>query len=196
MREYYVGANTAVSYFLGRTMSSFPNSLMFLLTVRFFVVFLWCGVHGGGACQWPGACVVLRFCALWCAWGRWAPVAGRVVQYVVLAHVTYTLTSHTPQGVIPYFMTGLAPEGFGKFLLIFLLMNHSAQSMGYLASSFSANPIVGMSILPLLITPMILFSGMLYERNSVPAGLEWLQDISLVNYGYALMVINQAQYVL
>lgn len=40
---------------------------------------------------------------------------------------------------------------------------------------------------------MILFSGMLYERNSVPAGLEWLQDISLVNYGYALMVINQAQ---
>ena len=103
---------------------------------------------------------------------------------------------HTSQGVIPYFMTGLAPEGFGKFLLIFLLMNHSAQSMGYLASSFSANPIVGMSILPLLITPMILFSGMLYERNSVPAGLEWLQDISLVNYGYALMVINQAQYVL
>lgn len=43
-------------------------------------------------------------------------------------------------------MTGLAAEGFGKFLLIFLLMNHSAQSMGYLASSFSANPIVGMSI--------------------------------------------------
>lgn len=136
-------------------------------------------------------------------------------------------------------MTGLAAEGFGKFLLIFLLMNHSAQSMGYLASSFSANPIVGMSIrtcplvllasvwvrgwmlkasrpptlttppppppnttntlknntVPLLITPMILFSGMLYERNSVPAGLEWLQGISLVNYGYALMVINQAQYV-
>lgn len=39
MREYYVGANTAVSYFLGRTMSSFPNSLMFLLTVRFFWFF-------------------------------------------------------------------------------------------------------------------------------------------------------------
>ena len=34
MREYYVGANTAAAYFLGRTMSSFPNSLMFLLAVR------------------------------------------------------------------------------------------------------------------------------------------------------------------
>lgn len=40
---------------------------------------------------------------------------------------------------------------------------------------------------------MILFSGMLYERHSVPAGLVWLQDISLVNYGYALLVINQAE---
>lgn len=34
MREYYAGANTAAPYFLGRTMSSIPASLLFLLMVR------------------------------------------------------------------------------------------------------------------------------------------------------------------
>lgn len=45
-------------------------------------------------------------------------------------------------------MTGLAPspEAFGKFVLVFAMTNYAAQSMGYLASSFSANPIVGLSI--------------------------------------------------
>jgi ABC-type multidrug transport system permease subunit len=98
-------------------------------------------------------------------------------------------------GIIPYYMAGLAPTGsaFGYFLLILFLSNFSAQSLGYLASSFTSNPVVGLSILPLLITPMILFSGMLYERHSVPAGLRWIQDISVMNYSFALLVLNQVE---
>lgn len=42
---------------------------------------------------------------------------------------------------------------------------------------------------------MILFSGMLYERNSVPHSLKWIQDLSIVNYGFALLVINQVEHV-
>jgi len=75
------------------------------------------------------------------------------------------------------------------------VMNFAAQSLGYLASSFSANPVVGLSILPLIITPMILFSGMLYERHSVPPSLEWIQDISIMNYGFALLVLNEVEHV-
>jgi ABC-type multidrug transport system permease subunit len=94
-------------------------------------------------------------------------------------------------------MVGLAPDAgaFGRFCLVFFIMNFAAQSLGYLASSFSANPLVGLSILPLLTTPMILFSGMLYERNSVPHSLKWIQDLSIVNYGFALLVINQVEHV-
>ncbi len=51
-------------------------------------------------------------------------------------------------GLIPYFMTGLSHnvEAIGYFCLIIFVMNLAAQSLGYLASSFSSNPIVGLSI--------------------------------------------------
>lgn len=78
---------------------------------------------------------------------------------------------------------------------MFFIINFASQSLGYLVSSFSANPLVGLSILALLTTPMILFSGMLYERNSVPHCLKWTQDLSIANYGFALLVINQVEYV-
>lgn len=83
MREYYSGANTPGPYFLGRTMASIPQSLLFLLL-----------------------------------------------------------------GIIPYFMTGLshAPVAFWYFVLILFVLNFAAQSLGYLASSFTSNPIVGLSI--------------------------------------------------
>ena len=91
---------------------------------------------------------------------------------------------------IPYFMAGLAYDAatFGFFCLVVFLGIFAAQSVGYLASSFSANPVVGLSFLPLIITPMILFSGLLYERRAVPPGLQWVEDISVINYGYALLV--------
>jgi len=100
-------------------------------------------------------------------------------------------------GVLPYFMVGLVGDVgvFGWYCLVFFVMNFAAQSLGYLASSFSANPVVGLSILPLIITPMILFSGMLYERHSVPPSLEWIQDISIMNYGFALLVLNEVEHV-
>ncbi len=47
--------------------------------------------------------------------------------------------------------------------------------------------------MPLLITPMILFSGMLYERSSVPRGLRWIQSLSVMNYGFAALVLNQIE---
>lgn len=46
---------------------------------------------------------------------------------------------------------------------------------------------------PVLVTPMILFSGMLYERQSVRPFLRWMQDLSLVNYSYATYVMNEAR---
>lgn len=100
-------------------------------------------------------------------------------------------------GVLPYYMVGLVGDVgvFGWYCLVFFVMNFAAQSLGYLASSFSANPVVGLSILPLIITPMILFSGMLYERHSVPPSLEWIQDISIMNYGFALLILNEVEHV-
>lgn len=40
---------------------------------------------------------------------------------------------------------------------------------------------------------MILFSGMLYERHSVRPWLRWIQDLSLMNYSFATLVMNEAR---
>jgi len=35
---------------------------------------------------------------------------------------------------------------------------------------------------------MILFSGLLYQRDSVPPYLSWIQYVSLVNYGFSALL--------
>lgn len=95
--------------------------------------------------------------------------------------------------VVPYWMAGLTPEigNFIRYLFIFFLIINGSASTGYLASSFSPDPVLGLAITPVLATPMILFSGMLYERASVPLFLQWIQHISVINYGFAALVINE-----
>lgn len=40
-------------------------------------------------------------------------------------------------------------------------------------------------------TPMILFSGLLYQRGTVPSWLAWIESVSIVNYGFSAMLIQQ-----
>jgi hypothetical protein len=40
---------------------------------------------------------------------------------------------------------------------------------------------------------MILFSSLLYQKSSVPEGLSWMQSLSIVNYAYGLLVLNQTE---
>lgn len=95
--------------------------------------------------------------------------------------------------IIPYWMAGLSPvfSSFVNYVWIFFLIIHASASTGYFASSFSPNPVLGLAITPVLATPMILFSGMLYERNRVPMFLSWLQYTSVVNFGFGALVINE-----
>jgi len=58
-------------------------------------------------------------------------------------------------------------------------------SIIYLSSSYHTAP--------LMLTPMILFSGFLYERTTVNTGLSWLQDLSLANYSFSLLIMNQCK---
>jgi ABC-type multidrug transport system permease subunit len=44
---------------------------------------------------------------------------------------------------------------------------------------------------PGFVAPMIMFSGILYERQSVPVWLAWLERISLVNYAFGSLLAQQ-----
>lgn len=49
--------------------------------------------------------------------------------------------------------------------------------------------------MPGITAPMILFSGLLYDRQLVPLWLKWLEYVSIVNYGFAALILNQVRYV-
>jgi hypothetical protein len=40
--------------------------------------------------------------------------------------------------------------------------------------------------------PMIMFSGLLYKRESVPPYLAWMEKISIVNYSFSALLVEQA----
>jgi hypothetical protein len=65
--------------------------------------------------------------------------------------------------------------------------------MALMVGSLSANPMLTLGILPAFITPMVLFSGFLYDTATLPSYLAWLPKISIVNYGFAaLMTLQQS----
>jgi hypothetical protein len=46
---------------------------------------------------------------------------------------------------------------------------------------------------PVVLTPMIMFSGILYERGSLPMYLSWLENLSIVNYGFSALLSMQVR---
>jgi hypothetical protein len=44
----------------------------------------------------------------------------------------------------------------------------------------------------MVFTPMVVFSGALYQRSAVPSYLTWLHDISITNYGFQALIASQA----
>jgi hypothetical protein len=46
---------------------------------------------------------------------------------------------------------------------------------------------------PAVTMPMIMFSGLLYQRDSVPSYLAWLEKISIVNYTFSALLVEQVR---
>jgi hypothetical protein len=44
---------------------------------------------------------------------------------------------------------------------------------------------------PAFTMPMIMFSGLLYKRDSVPPYLAWLENVSIVNYSFSALLVQQ-----
>lgn len=44
----------------------------------------------------------------------------------------------------------------------------------------------------MVFTPMVVFSGVLYQRSAVPSYLTWLHSLSITNYGFQALIGSQA----
>ena len=88
-----------------------------------------------------------------------------------------------------YWIVGLAstPEQFFLNYLINFLINLCGNSLGLLLGSIAQDPKSVAAMVPLILTPFIMFSGFFKNSANLPNWLGWIQYLSPIKYGLAAM---------
>ena len=77
---------------------------------------------------------------------------------------------------ITYFIIGLWPSGeaFGTFFAVFLIIGLIGNCMGFALGCVFPNVQAAMSLVPMLIQPLTMFSGLLIKPDSIPIWWKWM----------------------
>lgn len=92
--------------------------------------------------------------------------------------------------LIVYWMIDLHPGGsyWWLFFLVSFLCSLAGNSFGLLCSSFFSDAKVASGMLPMVVLPLMLFSGFYKNRKDLPGWIGWIEYISPIKYtfvGYA-----------
>jgi ABC-type multidrug transport system permease subunit len=93
-------------------------------------------------------------------------------------------------------MVGLAStaEQFFVHYLVLFLMVFAGSSLGLLLGSIIMDSKSVSSTVPVILLPVILFSGFFKNREDLPGWISWLEYISPNKYGFIGLVENQVMY--
>lgn len=97
---------------------------------------------------------------------------------------------------ICYFMIDLANTGGQFFLhvLVFILISFNGASLGLLLGSVILDAKSVSSVVPIIILPIILFSGFFKNRADLPGWIGWIEYISPNKYGFIGFIDNEVAY--
>ncbi|KAH3760906.1 ABC2 type transporter superfamily protein [Pelomyxa schiedti] len=95
--------------------------------------------------------------------------------------------------LLVYFTCGLnlSVDKFFIFTAVMVLISNTGSSIGFLVSSIIKDAAGAMQIAPALFIPNVVFSGFVVDLDSVPTFLAWIQWLSFLKYGYAILVKNE-----
>ncbi|KAF9976915.1 hypothetical protein BGZ73_007532 [Actinomortierella ambigua] len=96
-------------------------------------------------------------------------------------------------GLIVYSMVGLV-EGwkeFGKFFLVLVLFNFTASGLCLMMGIMFETLGVANLMSSLIMLFSMLFGGLLLNKESIPAKLSWLQDLSFFNFAFEALLVNE-----
>jgi ABC-type multidrug transport system ATPase subunit/ABC-type multidrug transport system permease subunit len=94
---------------------------------------------------------------------------------------------------ILYFMIGFRAE-FGCFMitcLVAVLVSLNGMALGTFAASIFKSVDVALALLPMVLLPMIIFSGLVINNDSIPWYFAWIRYISPTQYGYTALMKNE-----
>ncbi|KAJ3109158.1 ATP-binding cassette sub- G member 1 [Phlyctochytrium planicorne] len=101
----------------------------------------------------------------------------------------------TLQTIIVYFMVGLQPQVSKVIIscIINIMLSLVGMALGiYFACCFSSLK-VSLAATPLVIMPMMLFSGMFVNTGAMQAWISWIAYLSPVKYGFEALARNEFQ---
>lgn len=90
-------------------------------------------------------------------------------------------------------MAGLQPLADKFFILVGILMTTSVCgfSLGiFFASLFESLP-VALAVTPLILLPLMLFSGLFVNQGSIPVYFDWIKYLSPMKYGFEALFKNE-----
>lgn len=92
-----------------------------------------------------------------------------------------------------YFAIGLQPtcEKFAVFSCALILMNLCGSNIGLALSSLFSDISIALSLAPLFVVPLMLFSGFFISYEDTPPYIAWIQAISPVRYSFAILMQNE-----
>lgn len=94
---------------------------------------------------------------------------------------------------ISYYMIGFRPEPqyFFTLMAIAVLTALNGMAMGTLAASAFKTVEIALVILPLLLIPMMIFSGLMINSNNIPWYFAWIRYIAPTQYAFTAAMKNQ-----
>ncbi len=111
----------------------------------------------------------------------------------VLVELPFQLIFPTIMGSILYFMVGFQPI-FSKILIFIgflILCSLCGFALGIcIACIFTSLP-VALAVAPLVLDPLILFSGLLLNQGAIPAYVDWIKYITPMKWGFSALAINE-----
>uniref|UniRef100_A0A7S0N5E7 ABC transporter domain-containing protein n=1 Tax=Pyramimonas obovata TaxID=1411642 RepID=A0A7S0N5E7_9CHLO len=93
--------------------------------------------------------------------------------------------------VCTYWTLDLEPSGFIPFLFYLWLVVLAATSWGLLIGGYGGNFKFSLTTASVIMLAIMLTGGFYVKKENIPTGLEWLNVLSFVTYGYNLLARTQ-----
>ena len=92
-----------------------------------------------------------------------------------------------------YFLVGLnpAPEAFLSFIMILILIACCAVGLGLAVTAASPSPEAAVALAPIIVVLMILMGGFYINVESLPEGIRWIPNLSIMRHAFEGLVVNE-----
>lgn len=94
---------------------------------------------------------------------------------------------------ISYYLIGLRKDSIHLFTaaLTCVMTGLSGMAVGTVAGAAFSNIGMALAVLPLLLLPLMMFSGLIINIGSIPIYFRWIKYISPMKYGYEALMKNE-----